>query len=176
MEKEKEVKKVRAIVINEKGHILVVKTNSNIYMLPGGKIDDGESNSQALKREVLEEAGLSLLEEKIEGPFFQTEYHGISVDELTKQITRKHVNTQFYIAYTDLPIDKTKMKLSEREKARGQKPYYMNISILRYLIEQERDNPTNSERKRRYDKELLQILDQFRIYQLEKDSQNSLVR
>lgn len=176
MEKEKEVKKVRAIVINEKGHILVVRTNSNIYMLPGGKIDDGESNSQALKREVLEEAGISLLEEKIEGPFFQTEYHGISVDELTKQITRKHVNTQFYIAYTDLPIDKTKMKLSEREIARGQRPYFMNISILRYQIEQEETKPNNSERKKRYDKELLQILDKFKSYKIEKNKQISLER
>lgn len=171
---EKEVKKVRAIVINEKGHILVVKTNSNIYMLPGGKIDDGESNEQALKREVLEEAGIQLLEDNIEGPFFQTGYHGISMDKLTKQITKKYVDTQFYIAHTNLPIDETKMKMTEREIARGQKPHYMNISILRYQIEQEMDNPTNCERKQRYDRELLQLLDKFRDYQ--KDKQNSLLR
>lgn len=173
---EKKVKKVRAVVINEKGHILVMKTNNNIYMLPGGKIDDGESNEEALKREVLEEAGISLLEEEIKGPFFQTGYHGISIDKPTKQIIRKYVDTQFYIAHTNLPIDETKMKMTEREKARGQKPCYMNISILRYQIEQERDNPNNCERKKRYDKELLQILDKFRSYQIEKTNQNSLLK
>ena len=176
MEKEKEVKKVRAIIINEKGHILVMKTNSNIYMLPGGKIDDGESDKEALKREVLEEAGISLLEEEIKGPFFQIGYHGISMDKLTKQITKKYVDTQFYVAHTNLPIDETKMKMTEREKARNEKPCYMNISILRYQIEQEKNKPTNSERKKRYDNELLQILDKFRSYQIEKTNQNSLLR
>ena len=173
---EKEVKKLRAIIINEKGHILVVKTNSNIYMLPGGKIDNAESDIEALKREVLEETGILLLEEKINGPFFKTDYHGISVDSTTHQILRKHVDTQFYLAHTEQPIDETKMKMTKREKARGQKPIFMNLSILRYQIEQERDNPTNNERKKRYDKELLQILDRFKSYQLDTDKSNSFTR
>lgn len=173
---EKEVKKVRAVVINERGQILVMKTNSNIYMLPGGKIDSDESNVEALKREVLEESGILLSEEKINGPFFQTEYHGISIDDTTQQIIRKHVDTQFYLAYTDQPINESKMKMAKREKARGQKPSFINLSILRYQIEQERDNPSNSERKKRYDTELLQILDRFKSYQLDNDRSNSFTR
>ena len=173
---EKEVKKVRAVVINEKGQILVMKTNSNIYMLPGGKLDNDESNKEALTREVLEESGILLSEEKIKGPFFQTEYYGIYVDDDTQRLARKHVDTQFYLAYTNQPIDETKMKMTKREKARGQKPTFMNLSILRYQIEQEMDNPINNERKKRYDKELLQILDEFKNNQLDTDKSNSFTK
>ena len=40
--------------------ILVVRSNSDHWMLPGGKIDSGESSFQAAKRELQEESGLRL--------------------------------------------------------------------------------------------------------------------
>ena len=49
-----EVNKVRAIVLNKNGRALIVKY-AGLYMLPGGRVDNGEQPLEALKREILEE-------------------------------------------------------------------------------------------------------------------------
>jgi phosphoglycolate phosphatase len=51
---------VGALVFNESGKMLLVRTNkwSNLWGIPGGKIDWGEASEDALRRELLEETGL----------------------------------------------------------------------------------------------------------------------
>src|SRR5699024_8348205 len=49
------------IIIDPKGRLLVVrKQNTHKYMLPGGKIDEGESPIEALMRELHEEISLTI--------------------------------------------------------------------------------------------------------------------
>ncbi len=49
------------IIIDPKGRLLVVrKENTHKYMLPGGKIDEGETPIEALIRELKEEVGLMI--------------------------------------------------------------------------------------------------------------------
>jgi 8-oxo-dGTP diphosphatase len=57
---------VRLILFDQHGHILVLKRspdskiNPSRWELPGGRIDDGESFDNALKREIQEETGFSV--------------------------------------------------------------------------------------------------------------------
>lgn len=49
------------IVIDPKGRLLVVrKENTHKFMLPGGKIDEGEKPVEALIRELNEEVGMNI--------------------------------------------------------------------------------------------------------------------
>ncbi|UNM95406.1 NUDIX domain-containing protein [Ignatzschineria rhizosphaerae] len=49
------------IIVDPKGRLLVVrKKNTQKYMLPGGKIDAGETPIEALMRELQEEVGLTI--------------------------------------------------------------------------------------------------------------------
>ena len=57
-----------AIVRDENDKILLVKTG-NVWGLPAGAIDLGESPSEAVVREVFEETGLRILPERIVGVF-----------------------------------------------------------------------------------------------------------
>jgi ADP-ribose pyrophosphatase YjhB (NUDIX family) len=53
---------VGALVINPAGQCLLIRSHKwhDTWAVPGGKIDYGETMTQALKREFLEETGLSL--------------------------------------------------------------------------------------------------------------------
>jgi 8-oxo-dGTP pyrophosphatase MutT (NUDIX family) len=46
---------LKAIIRNAKGEVLVVKEQSDNWSLPGGGIDHGESDTEALRRELMEE-------------------------------------------------------------------------------------------------------------------------
>ena len=61
-------KTARAIVMNDEGLYAVVYAKKfNLHGLPGGGIEAGETKAEALRREVLEETGLSLTEYKLRG-------------------------------------------------------------------------------------------------------------
>lgn len=57
----------RLILFDQQGHILVLrrsassKTNPGKWEIPGGKIEPGESFDDALKREITEETGFSVI-------------------------------------------------------------------------------------------------------------------
>lgn len=49
-----------SLVLNEEGQVLLVKTEKRGWEMPGGQVEEGEDVPSALKREVLEEAGVSI--------------------------------------------------------------------------------------------------------------------
>ena len=55
---------VKAVIINKKKILLVKEEGDEFWSLPGGGVDHGESDIQALKRELSEELGVS--EEEIQ--------------------------------------------------------------------------------------------------------------
>lgn len=77
---------VAALVTNEKGEILLVKSPWRGWEYPGGLIEPGESFEAALKREVREEAGVEI---EITG------FVGIC-----KNVERNIVNIDFTARYT----------------------------------------------------------------------------
>ena len=52
---------VRAVIFRGRKLLMVYSSNVGDYKFPGGGVDTGESHSQALARELLEECGASLL-------------------------------------------------------------------------------------------------------------------
>ncbi len=48
------------IVINEKDEVLMVKTHNYDWVFPGGQVEVGENVIDALKREIMEEAGVDI--------------------------------------------------------------------------------------------------------------------
>lgn len=50
---------VKGIVVDNQNNISILKTRGH-YLLPGGGVEDGESNRDAIKREITEEVGCDI--------------------------------------------------------------------------------------------------------------------
>src|SRR6478672_3006536 len=75
------VPSVTAIVTNDVGELLLVhKTDNNLWALPGGGMDPGESISQAAVRETKEETGMDIEVTGIVG-LYTNPHHVIAYDD-----------------------------------------------------------------------------------------------
>ena len=155
----KNTRKVRAVLVRE-GKIAVIKAKkSGAFMLPGGKLDEGETYEETLRREILEETGIEIEFKNIEGPFFQNEIEYQSTNEEGENIIKKTI-TSFYLVTTQQDFDYTKMKLTPREKERGSKPYWVNPGKLEYYLTNQRDK-FKSAYARRYATEFLKVYGEY---------------
>ena len=80
---------VGLFIFNPKGEILLVKTHKwkNLYGIPGGHIELGETFAQACKREAMEETGLRIsnlkflrVDQYVYGKFFWKPKHFVFID------------------------------------------------------------------------------------------------
>ncbi len=69
---------VRAVVLDGSKILMLYSTKHGDYHFPGGGVDEGESHTEALARELMEECGAQLTE--VIGPFGKTVEYGIPVE------------------------------------------------------------------------------------------------
>lgn len=87
---------VGALIYDSKGQVLMVRTHKwgNRWGIPGGKIERGETSTDALRREILEETGLTLgtvefalVQDSIHSPEFMRPEHFILLNYVAHAIT-----------------------------------------------------------------------------------------
>lgn len=86
---------VGALVVNESGHVLLVKSPRRGWEFPGGQVEVGESLPQALMREISEESGVTVRVDGLVGI-----YSNISTVGRDGQSRPPLVNIDFVCTYT----------------------------------------------------------------------------
>jgi len=111
---------VRAVILRGRDLLLVFSSTVGDYKFPGGGVDDGESHEQALRREVREECGTSLVEfgESL-GAVIEYNF-AIETDYDVFKMT-----SHYY--FCQAGNDFGTQKLDEYEKDLGFKPVWINI-------------------------------------------------
>lgn len=155
-----EVNKVRAIILNQNGRALLVKY-AGLYMLPGGKIDNEEQPLEALKREILEEAGIEIdvneVKEFLQIDSYNEKYYSREYKELVSRVT----HTKIYFVETDQDINEQKKKLTPSEVEKDHRIGFENLSVIPYLVQ---TNQSDNIKKNEFDREILTALKEFAIY------------
>lgn len=126
---------VRAVVVNDKNEIAILYVRkNNFYKIPGGGVEQGENHEEALRREVLEEAGCQIEIIRALGEVVEYRTH---FDQVQKSYN--------YLARVIGDIKEP--SFTEDEKADGFERLWMNIDkaldLIRGLILSNKDQADN---------------------------------
>lgn len=128
---QKMVKRVKALIVSSDNKILLVN-NYQDYQFPGGHMENNETYSEALKRELLEETGIDFTIEKDIEPVlklyrYYEEYHE------TKENTLLEIN--YFIIRSDKYIDIDNLNLTKEENGDFSLTYISLFEFKRLLEE-----------------------------------------
>ena len=129
---QKMVKRVKALIVSSDNKILLVN-NYRDYQFPGGHMENNETYSEALKRELLEEIGIDFNIEKDIEPVlklyrYYEEYHE------TKENTLLEIN--YFIIRSDKYIDIDNLNLTKEEENGDFSLTYISLFEFKRLLEE----------------------------------------
>ena len=131
--------RTKALLINSKNEILLGYCNKT-YQFPGGHLEEGESISDCLIREIREETGIEL-EKKIYIPFFLTRYYTKNYRSTMKN--RENI-IYYFVVYTDTFYNLENTAFDEREKIGNYTLKYIHLDSVREVLNNSiEDNPIN---------------------------------
>ena len=107
------VTRVKIYLINSNNEIMVASSNGGIQ-LPGGHVEEGESDIQACVREIKEETGIEIEKEIVPEPFFEIKHYTKNYKE---QGINRIARIIYYLIRTNKTYNSQKINLTENEKA-----------------------------------------------------------
>ncbi len=157
---QRKVNKVRAILINDKGQCLLTKY-TGLYMLPGGGVEEGENEQQAIAREILEETGIEIDSDKAIKFLRIKSYDANYYDRVQKKEINRLTDTIFYEIHTCDDINESNKRLTQSEKEKNHQVKFVNLSKIEYMVQ---TNISNNPKKPIFDREILTALREYREF------------
>lgn len=125
--------RMKALIINDDD--IILGNENNILQFPGGHLEEGETFEDCLKREIMEETGIEIVNNEIERPFMKVTYLSKDWPEVGKN---RKAEIYYYLIKTNKNPDVTKVNYTEHEKQGNFKiekiPLNSSIEIIRKNI------------------------------------------
>lgn len=148
--------KARAILVDENNRILVANYG-NVILLPGGKVDEGETLSEAITRELSEELGQDYSANELD--FFLTlNYYQKNYPKRDGTFQNRLVQTHYFVG-SYKGIKKESQKLTEKEQKGN---FRLELVLLEELENIILNNKNNNPRNIYFQQELLNILASYK--------------
>ena len=113
--------RVKAFIMNNINEVLVASSNGGVQLI-GGHVEEGEEQVNALKREIMEEAGIDVSNNEISEPFFEVRHYIKNYFNTSKNTVAKII---YYVIKTNKTPDLEHIKLTNQEK-----DYGFNINFI----------------------------------------------
>ena len=148
--------KVRAILVDENNRILVANYG-NVILLPGGKVDEGETLSEAITGELNEELGQDYSANELDF-FVILNYYQKNYPKRDGTSQNRLVQTHYFVgSYKGIKLDSR--KLTEKEQKGNFRLELVSLEDLENMI---LNNKNNNPRNIYFQKELLTILASYK--------------
>lgn len=115
------VKRVKVFLINNNDEILFANSDGGIQLI-GGHIENGESDIDAIIREVHEESGITLEKNNISLPFYEVKYYKKNYNNTA---SNRLSIVSYYFCKTSKKPNIEELKLTENEKKNEFKLIYI---------------------------------------------------
>ena len=131
--------KARIVLRNENGEF-VLSHFERVYFLPGGKIETGETPSEAVIRELKEETNIDILLDDTQ-PFALVKNYLRDYESNDGEIVNRLVNTYYFTGFTSKD-DIQYFNLTIPEKRDDLRAFYIDMEEARELLkEYNKENP-----------------------------------
>ena len=146
-----EVIRVKGLIINSKGEILIAHNNGT-YQFPGGHKEDDEDLDQSLEREIKEETGIDVVSN---GPFMQITTYDPNYFGQNKKVCNK---IYYYVIKTDEAPNFAETHYDELECQTDFNLFYISLSELKKFFNESISNGSLDEKIGR---EMLLVLEEY---------------
>lgn len=145
--------RMKALIINKDN--IILGNENNIFQFPGGHLEENETFEECLKREVLEETGIEIIDDEIKRPFMKVTY--LSKDWPEERKNRR-AEIYYYLIKTDKDPDLSKVSYTEHEK---QGNFKIERIPLNSAIEIIKNNIPNNEKNKVIAPDMIMAIEEY---------------
>lgn len=133
------IDKARIVLRNEDDDITLARFN-RVYFLPGGKLENGETPVDTIKREVMEETNINVLLDDIE-PFLLVKHYLRDYELNDGTIANRLINTYYFTGFTTKDNIEY-FNLTVEEKHDNLRAFFASMEDAEELLkEYDKENP-----------------------------------
>lgn len=145
--------RTKALIINGKN--IYIGNANDVFQFPGGHLEDNESFSDCLKREIMEETGIEIEDNDIDKAFMKVTY--MNKDWPEKGKNRK-AEIYYYVVKTNKYPDLTKTNYTENEKKHN---FKVDIILLKDAIKIIENNINKNEMNKVISPDMIEAIKEY---------------
>ena len=145
--------RTKALIINNDNILLANEDNK--YHFPGGHLEENETLKECLKREILEETGISIEDNEINEPFMKVTFMNKDWPEIGKN---RKAEIYYYAIESNKTPDISKTKYTDNEKI---KKFRIDIVPLNESIKVIEDNIPNNEMNKVIAPDMIMAIEEY---------------